>query len=276
MCAVLAFPCAAAERPPALEIQPGMAKPGDAVLIVVRAAHSPLSASIGDRSLLFFPNPGGFISVTAIPVEQAPGELEVKVRLPELKGQPLELAGTVEVIEPEFPRRELEVANRYIHPPPQVRRWIAQDRVALQHAYDQPPRPPLFRRNFAWPRLAVVTSHFGDLRLFNGAKQSQHYGTDLNGRVGDPVTAANDGVVVLARSCYSSGNTLVLHHGAQLFTAYFHLAKMQVAPGATVKRGQQIGQVGKSGRVTGPHLHWAAKVKDLYVNAESLLRLGFE
>ena len=273
---VLALPCAAAERVPVLEIQPGTAKPGDAVLITVHTGHSPLSASMGDRALIFFPSSAGFLTVTAIPVEQAPGELEVKIRLPDLRGQPPELAGALEVIEPGFPSRELEVANRYIHPPPQVRKWIAQDRIALQRAYEQPPRPPLFRRNFAWPRWALVTSHFGDLRLFNGAKQSQHYGTDLSGRVGDPVTAANDGVVVLARSCYASGNTVVVHHGAQLFTAYFHLSKMQVKPGATVKRGEQIGRVGKSGRVTGPHLHWAAKVKDVYVNAESLLRLEFE
>jgi len=93
--------------------------------------------------------------------------------------------------------------------------------------------------------------------------------------VGDPVSAANDGTVVLARSCYASGNTVVIHHGGGLFTAYFHLSKIQVTSGKKVARGDRIGLVGKTGRVTGPHLHWAAKVRDLYVNPESLLRLRF-
>jgi murein DD-endopeptidase MepM/ murein hydrolase activator NlpD len=276
-CAVVCvLPAAALGRVPLLEIQPGTAKPGDAVLIAVQGEYSPESAFMGDRTLTFFPTATGFLSVAAIPVEQPPGELEVKIKLPAMTGRQPELGGTLEVIEPEFRRRELEVANRYIHPPPQVQSWIARDRIALQRAYEQPSQPPFFRRNFAWPRRAVVTAQFGDLRLYNGEKQSQHYGTDLNGRVGDPVGAANDGVVVLARSCYASGNTVVIHHGAQLFTAYFHLSAMQVKPGDRVKRGQRIGRIGKSGRVTGPHLHWAAKVKDLYVNAESLLRLAFE
>lgn len=271
------FPDASASPEPILEFQPGTAKPGDAVLITVHALHSPLSGSAGHRPLMFYASGSEFRSVTAIPVEQPPGALEVSIKMPDLKGSgPAELEGTLEVVDPQFPKRELEVANRFINPPARERKWIAQDRIALQRAYDQPPRPPLFEQDFAWPKHSVVTAHFGDLRLFNGEKQSQHYGTDLNGRVGDAVTAANAGVVVLARSCYSSGNTVVIHHGAQLFTAYFHLSKMQVTAGARVKRGEQIGLVGKSGRVTGPHLHWAAKVKDLYVNAESLLRLHFD
>ena len=97
-----------------------------------------------------------------------------------------------------------------------------------------------------------------------------------DGRIGDLVVAANDGVVTLARDCYSSGNTILIHHGAELYSAYFHLSHMDVKPGANVHRGQKIGEVGKTGRVTGPHLHFGVKLAGHYVDPESLLRLDFE
>ena len=104
-------------------------------------------------------------------------------------------------------------------------------------------------------------------------KPSQHYGLDLAGRVGAPIAAANAGRVVLVRDCWASGRTVVLWHGAGLYTTYFHLSRTLVPEGAHVARGQRIGLVGKTGRVSGPHLHWGVKVGDLYVDPRSVLGL---
>jgi len=243
------------------------------VLITVHCDKPPIHGSLGATPLEFFRSGPSFKAVFGIAVEQPPGELALRLELPGEEGR--ELLATIELVEPGFPSRELQVANRFVHPPPEARRWMAEDQRALRRAYNQPLVELLFRNNFSWPRDPLVTSHFGDLRLYNGSKQSQHFGTDLDGRVGDPVSAANDGTVVLARACYASGNTVVIHHGGGLFTAYFHLSKIEVTSGKKVARGDRIGLVGKTGRVTGPHLHWAAKVRDLYVNPESLLRLRF-
>ncbi len=256
-----------------IDVQPGTARPGDVVLVTVHRDKPPVRASLGDAPLEFFRSGRSFKAVLGIGVEQPPGELALRLELPPEEGG--ELLATIELLEPGFPSKELQVANRFVNPPPKARQWIAEDHRAFRRAYNQPLVGLLFRDNFSWPRDPLVTSHFGDLRLFNGSKQSQHFGTDLDGRVGDPVSAANDGTVVLARACYSSGNTVVIHHGGGLFTAYFHLSKIQVTAGKKVTRGERIGLVGKTGRVTGPHLHWAAKVRDLYVNPESLLRLKF-
>ncbi len=119
----------------------------------------------------------------------------------------------------------------------------------------------------------MITAPFGDRRTFNGNTQSQHYGIDLDGKTGAPIVAANDGTVVLIRDCYTSGNTVIVHHGAGLYSLYFHLSKFLVKEGAKVKRGQRLGLVGRTGRVTGPHLHWSMKVGDLYVDPASILRL---
>jgi len=186
------------------------------------------------------------------------------------------LQATIEIVDPHFPRRELKVAKQYIEPSAAAKKQMADDAEAVKNAYHQPFGHPLFHENFAWPRATEITSHFGDLRLYNGKKQSQHYGTDLEGRTGDPILAANDGTVVLARACYASGNTVLVYHGVGLFTAYFHMTVMEVKAGDKVKRSQRIGQVGKTGRVTGPHLHFGVKLQGNYVNPESLLELDFE
>jgi len=261
---------------PLLEIQPGRARPGDVILIQVRGASSPPTGKLGTRELAFFPTHGGFWALAPLELEQVAGDLEVRINAASGGASDEEIAGTITVVEPNFNRRELSVANRYINPSAKERRRLVQDQAAFERAYDQPAQPPMFARNFRWPRQSSVTAHYGDLRLFNGAKESQHYGVDLDGRTGAPVFAANDGQVVLARRCFASGNSVLIHHGGGLFTAYFHLSQMRVAVGQKVHQGERIGAVGKTGRVTGPHLHWAAKVDKLYVDPESLLRLNFK
>lgn len=133
---------------------------------------------------------------------------------------------------------------------------------------------PMWTASFLKPRTSVVTSEFGSGRLFNGALTTRHLGVDFRGAVGEPVRAANRGVVALVDNFFLAGNVVYIDHGAGVVTAYFHLSKTLVAAGDTVKRGQVIGLVGNTGRVTGPHLHWAARYGAITVNPLDLLALG--
>jgi len=210
--------------------------------------------------------------VAALPVEAEPGPLPVDVRLGD--GLP-PLRAEAEVVDAGFPESRLKVAPRYLAPSPEQRKRMERDQAAFHAAFARPFGPPLFDGPFAPPREADVTAAFGERRVFNGKKQSQHFGTDLAGEVGAPVLAANDGQVVLARDCFASGKSLVLWHGADLFTVYFHLSAFEARPGDRVRRGQLVGRVGRTGRVTGPHLHFGAKVGELYVDPQSVYRLRF-
>jgi murein DD-endopeptidase MepM/ murein hydrolase activator NlpD len=115
---------------------------------------------------------------------------------------------------------------------------------------------------------------FGVSRVFNGVVRSRHLGVDFAGARGAPVRAANRGVVALVADLYLSGTTLLIDHGAGLVTGYLHLSRALVAPGDTVARGQLIGRVGASGRVTGPHLHWLAAYGHITFDPLDLLRLN--
>lgn len=110
--------------------------------------------------------------------------------------------------------------------------------------------------------------------MFNGTVASRHLGVDFSGSVGAPVRAANRGVVTLVDEFYLAGNVVYVDHGEGIVTGYFHLSKSLVAPGDIVERGQQIGLVGATGRVTGPHLHWNARYGAVTVNPLDLVRIG--
>lgn len=124
------------------------------------------------------------------------------------------------------------------------------------------------------PRAATVTSRFGTGRMFNGTMSSRHLGVDFRGGVGSPVYAANRGVVALVGDFFLAGNVVYVDHGGGVVTAYFHLSKTLVAAGDTVRRGQEIGLVGATGRVTGPHLHWSARYGTVTVNPLDLISAG--
>ena len=133
--------------------------------------------------------------------------------------------------------------------------------------------PELWTEPFVRPRTSRITSTFGSGRLFNGRLSSSHGGVDFAGQLGDPVKAANRGVVALVDNFFLAGNVVYVNHGGGIVTGYFHLTQATVAVGDTVERGQEIGIVGATGRVTGPHLHWSARYGEHTVDPMGLIEL---
>ncbi|MGC3996667.1 MAG: M23 family metallopeptidase [Anaeromyxobacter sp.] len=187
----------------------------------------------------------------------------------------LTVTGELQVVPSGFrvTTQNLTLPKQFVEPPAKVKKRMEADLAAFKAAYDQPFCPPLFEGDFDWPRQAPTSGRFGDTRVLNGKKASVHYGLDLTGPRGSPIAAANDGVVAIARDAYLSGNTVILFHGGGMYTTYLHMDRMAVKTGDRVKRGQLLGELGSTGRSTGPHLHWGAKVGGLYVDPESLLQL---
>jgi len=170
-------------------------------------------------------------------------------------------------------KEQLQVAGRFGERPDsalaaRIERE-AQRALAVGRASHDTPR--LWRRAFLRPRESRVTSRFGSGRTFNGQVQAQHTGIDYAGAVGAPVRAANRGVVALVDTFHLAGRAIYIDHGAGVVTGYFHLSAALVAVGDTVSRGQRIGRVGATGRVTGPHLHWMARYGAVTVNPAGLL-----
>jgi Peptidase family M23 len=266
---------AIAAAPAEVWLQPGDARPGDAVLVRVFGSKDAPEGELGEKALDFARLGDGWVAIIGLSVDEKPGgSLPLWVRASTREGE-VELGGSVEIRDPNFPARELSVSKKFTSPDRKAKKRMRDDQRAFDKAFSQELEPPRFSQNFEQPRDAVTTAPFGDLRLFNGKKKSQHYGQDLNGETGDPISSTNDGVVVMARDCFGSGNTVLVHHGLQLYSAYFHMSKMEVKLGQKVKRGQLLGLVGRTGRVTGPHLHFGTKIDGRWVDPQSVLRLDF-
>lgn len=133
--------------------------------------------------------------------------------------------------------------------------------------------PKLWSGEWVRPRPSPITSEFGVQRMFNGELRSRHTGVDFDGETGDPIFAANRGVVSLVGSFYYAGNVVYLDHGRGLITIYMHMTEVLVEEGQLVETGEQIGRVGATGRVTGPHVHWTARYGRVSVDGMSLFEL---
>ncbi|HET6410517.1 MAG TPA: M23 family metallopeptidase [Anaeromyxobacter sp.] len=261
-----------AQAAPVLELVPAQVRPGDALLVQVTDAPAAPAGTAAGRPLAFWAaGDGAWRALAALPLETAPGAVPVRVAVAGTV-----LAAELQVVEPGFTRHEISLDQKYVEPPPSAQKRIAADRKAFAEAFSQPFAEPLFAGDFDWPRRAKTSGRYGDQRLLNGRVSSIHYGLDITGPRGAPVAAANDGRVAITRAAYLSGNTIVLWHGAGLYTAYFHLDRILVRQGQRVRKGQVIGRLGSTGRVTGPHLHWGVKLSGLYVDPESLLAIDFE
>lgn len=134
---------------------------------------------------------------------------------------------------------------------------------------------PFWQEGFIEPVKGRISGLFGGQRIMNSVKRNPHGGTDIAAPEGTPVKAAASGIVMLsAPDLFYSGNVVVIDHGHGLQTIYAHLKEYDVKKGDKVKQGDIIGKVGKTGRVTGPHLHWGASLRGTRFNPYSLLNIN--
>ncbi|HUR93732.1 MAG TPA: M23 family metallopeptidase [Gemmatimonadales bacterium] len=284
--AVLAGRAAAAQSPEApradrmrVEIRPATASRGSVVWLVARLGGWPDTSVTLDGSSSGEPlhferlKDGRFRSLLGIPLE---GDDSLLVALRLSTGAFTDsVVVRLAVRQPTLVHERLTVAPRFAQPDSVSRARIegelAQSRNVSRQAHDT---PRLWSGAFRRPRPTRITSGFGSGREYNGTVTNRHLGTDFAGKVGAPVRAAGRAVVALVADFYLAGHAVYLDHGGGLVTGYFHLSRADVATGDTVSAGQVIGGVGRSGRVTGPHLHWIARYGTITVDPMSLFTLG--
>jgi murein DD-endopeptidase MepM/ murein hydrolase activator NlpD len=271
----LSASCAGAQ-PSAVTLTPAFVEAGSPELIRVEA---PASAKIdGDwlgHPLQFFRGRGGlaWFALAGVDVEGAvgPSTLRITVRLS--SGDVRDMSRTVEIYAAHYRTGSLTVAPKFVEPGPEALKQIQDEAQLKAKVFAASAPEPLWTDDFRAPVKAAPTDSFGTRRMFNGKLAGIHKGMDFRARTGTPVRAGNNGVVVLARPLYYEGNCVVIDHGLGLFTLSMHLSRIDVEEGQRVATGERLGLSGATGRVTGPHLHWAVRWQGAYLDPAKLLRL---
>jgi murein DD-endopeptidase MepM/ murein hydrolase activator NlpD len=136
---------------------------------------------------------------------------------------------------------------------------IAAETEALKAARARFSDMAFYRQGFAWPAHGPISGVYGSQRILNGEPRAPHLGTDIAAPEGTEVRAPAAGTVSFARQeLFFTGHTVMLDHGHGLSTLYAHLSAIEAREGERLEKGALLGRIGKTGRVTGAHLHWAA------------------
>jgi len=168
----------------------------------------------------------------------------------------------VVVIQRDYRIQRVEgVPQKTVTPPDEVLTRIAEERARVRAAKAQRIQRPEWllavRAGLNWPATGRISGVYGSQRYYNGRPGSPHYGVDVAVPTGHPVVAPGPGVITLAEpDLFYSGGTIILDHGYGLSSSFLHLSKLHVAVGDEVAAGDLIGEVGATGRATGPHLDW--------------------
>jgi len=252
---------------------------GQAFLIEVRDPERLLASvrvSFQDQNIPCLPNAERTLwqGLAAVDWDQPPGDYELFARLQTTHGASYQGRLKISVEKREFGREELRVAPSMVAPPSEARARISEDRREFKRVWANPAVGRFWEGSFLRPTPGRVTSEFGEYRVYNEQLAGRHGGVDLAAAVGEPIISAAAGKVVMARDCYYTGGTVVVDHGGGLFTVYCHLSDWPVVVGQMVEKGELIGLAGATGRVTGPHLHWGARVQGIRVDPLTLIELN--
>jgi murein DD-endopeptidase MepM/ murein hydrolase activator NlpD len=205
-------------------------------------------------------------ALVGIDLDVKPGSYPVTVVAVEaVSSRTVTIDTRVQVRPRRFPTRRLRVAPRFVDPPAdEVTRIVAEAARLTEVFASRTPRQ--WHGPFRAPAPGTPNSNFGLRSVFNGQARNPHAGVDYRGPTGLPIAAPDAGTVVLAENLYFTGNTVIVDHGAGLFSLFAHLSQIGVTPDQRLAQGDVVGQLGATGRVTGPHLHWAIRLRGARVD----------
>ncbi len=257
-------------------LTPAVVVAGSPELIRVRLpAGATVDGALLDQKLQFFRSRDGqtWYALAGADVKAAAGPSTLRITAHTADRPAIDLSRTVEILPAHYRTTTLTVAPKFVEPGPDELARIKAEVELKSKVFAASAALPLWSGDFRAPVHAPPTDSFGTRRTFNGELASVHKGMDFRAATGTRVRAGNSGVVVLARPLYYEGNCVVIDHGLGLFTISMHLSRIDVHESDRVIASQRIGLSGATGRVTGPHLHWAVRWQNAYLDPAKLLRM---
>lgn len=259
----------AAQPPLTIDVEARSVQPGEVALVTITAPAAVRSVAIHvfNRQIQAFAlGEGKWEAIVGIDLDAKPGPVMMSV-----EGGGARATRELVVKPKTFKTRRLTVDPDFVTPPPSAEARIEADAKLLAQTWASSASDRLWSTPFTRPVNDPANSAFGTRSIFNGLPRNAHGGADFLSPAGTMVHAPNAGRVLVARDLYYSGNTIVIDHGLGLFSMFAHLSAFEVNEGDRVENRTLVGRVGATGRVTGPHLHWAVRANGARVDPLSLL-----
>lgn len=261
-------------------LTPAYVTAGSPELIRVNGGADSVNGEWLGKKIAFFQGSdhATWFALVGVDVESPTGPATLKINTFQGDAQGLhmnaDLSQTVEIHPAHYRTGRLTVPPKFVEPGPDEQKEIAADADIKSKIFATSASEPLWHGSFRAPVHSPPTDSFGTRRMFNGKLASIHKGMDFRAPVGTVVRASNSGMVVLARPLYYEGNCVIIDHGLGLYTISMHFSRIDVHEGQRVDAGDKLGLSGATGRVTGPHLHWAVRWGNAYLDPAKMLRLN--
>ena len=256
--------------------EPRVVRQGDVAMVFVTGLPDAkaVEGSLAGQPLTFFPYGDGYAALAGIDLEARPGMATWRVGVMDARDRPLKASGRLQIRARKFPVQRLTLPREMVELDAPTLQRVEEESKRLRTLYATITPERHWRGRFAKPvGVPDAGEGFGARRIINGQVRAPHAGLDYSADAGTPVVGANAGHVALVAEYFFPGRLVVLDHGLGLYTLYFHLERADVSDGDRVERGQIIGRVGASGRATGPHLHFAAHLRQTRIDPALLLQL---
>lgn len=242
--------------------------PGGVAIVTLAATGTPRpQASFLAERVMVVPHDGHWKAVVGLPLSAKPGVHRLRVRAGE-HARDID----INVQAKAYPVQHIRLTSRrMIDLSPEDLARHQRDRVIIGRAFSHwrdGLDPDL---HLAQPAAGRLSSRFGLRRYFNDQPRAPHSGLDIAAPAGTPISAPADGVVVATGDFFFNGKTVFLEHGQGLISMFNHLDRIDVRAGQLLARGDRVGTIGRTGRTTGPHLHWTVTLNRAPVNPELFL-----
>lgn len=238
--------------------------PGGIAILPLAPATSPRPvAHLQGRRLMVLTHQGQWTALVGLTLGTAPGQYHIRVQQPGRNDYHVAFP----VQDKHYRTQRLRIKNkRFVDPTAEDLKRIWKEKVLIQSYFRRYTEREHPLQVFVSPAPGRRSSSFGLRRIFNGQARKPHSGMDIAAASGTPVRAPAAGTVIAVGDYFFNGRSLFIDHGQGLVSMFCHLSKVTAQPGQSVQRLDRIGEVGASGRVTGPHLHWSVSLNDARVD----------
>jgi len=241
--------------------------PGGIALLQLPNYKQDTKVFFENKRIAIFPHKNTWVAMAGIGLSTKPGDYEFSIK----HADGLSVNSKVTVKYKKYDEQHLTIKNkRKVNPNKDDSKRIAAESKRKKKAKTlfSETRPNV---DFIWPVTGRISSIFGLRRFFNEQERRPHGGLDIAADEGTPIKAVADGTIIDSGDFFFSGNMIYLDHGQGIISLYAHLSAISVKPGDIVKQGDIIGKVGQTGRVTGPHLHFAIMTNQVAIDPVFML-----